>query len=247
MRLLRQLKLDATLQARNQLYAISVGVSLLVGGALAWLSPLDYVARTFPMAILFFVGGSTLLYVIAMIILEKDDGTLEALVVTPLRPREYLLSKVISLTAIAALEGALLAYAALAWIARESAGDEAAAATIHWPGPLFVLGMVGLGALHVLIGVIVVARYPRIMEALMPMGAVALVLQLPAFYFVGALPSPLVLLVPSGAPTMLIRGTFVALRPWEWAYALGYTALSTAIFWRWALRSFRVHILRGAR
>ena len=38
----------------------------------------------------FFMGG--------MLYLEKDDGVLEALVATPLRTNDYLLTKIISLT-----------------------------------------------------------------------------------------------------------------------------------------------------
>lgn len=234
-RLLAAMKVDALLQARNQLYAISFVASVIFGGALAWLSPAAHDARAFPMAILFIVGGSTMLYVVAMIILEKDDGTLDALVVSPLRPGEYLASKVLTLTLLACIEGVLMTYGALAWIARSEPAP--------WPNGLFFVGMIALGVMHVLAGVIVAARYDRIMEAILPMGFVATVMQLPAFWYVGVISSRWVLLIPSGAPAMFLRGAFVPLSPWEWAYAVGGTALVIGGLARWSLVAFRVHII----
>lgn len=240
-RLLQMVRTDALLQLRNNLYALSVGVSVIIGAALAWLSPAEQVARTVPMALLFIVGGSTLLYVVGLIILERDDGTLAAVAVSPLRPSEYLASKVITLTGLATLEGtvvSLLGLAAIAWRAGVS---------VAWPSPLGLLGLAALGVMHVLIGVIVVARHDRFSEVLIPMSAIAVVLQLPAFYYVGALSTPLLLLIPSGAPTMLIRGAFVPLSAWEWAYGLGATAVLLAALSAWALRAFEQHLIEKVR
>ncbi|MEQ9072928.1 MAG: hypothetical protein RLP09_03675 [Sandaracinaceae bacterium] len=239
MRLLAAMKTDAVLQQRNQLYAISVGVSLVVAGALAWLSPNVLVARTVPMALLLFVGGSTLLYVVAMILLERDDGTLAAVIVSPLRPGEYLASKALTLGALATVEGVLIAAGALLVLSREG--------PVTWPDPLlFLAGLAALSVMHVLVGVIVVVRHRRIMEALIPMGAIAMVLQLPAFYFVGALDHPAWLLVPSAAPTMLIRGAFTPLTPWELTYGVGVTTLCCVGLAVWARRAFHRHVVLEA-
>ena len=237
MRLLAALRTDALMQARNQLYSISIGVSVIVGGALAWLSPRDGVAGTFPMALLMFVGGSTLLYVVAMIILEKDDGTLHALSVSPLRPWEYLSAKVVTLTGIATLEGVLISGGALLWLSRSG--------PVVWPSAVLLFGLVALSVMHVLVGVVLVVRYDRIMEALIPMSAIATAMQIPALYFVGALNSAAILAIPTAAPTMLIRGAFVALEPWEWAYAAIVTTVTLAALGFWALRAFHAHVIEG--
>ena len=73
MRWLAAVRTDVVLQARNQLYGISVGVAALCAGGLAWLAAPEHFAAAIPMVVLMFVGGSTLLYVVAMIILERDD------------------------------------------------------------------------------------------------------------------------------------------------------------------------------
>jgi fluoroquinolone transport system permease protein len=236
MRLLAALRLDVALQARNQLYAISVAMSVFAAAALAWLSPPERVGTTVPMAVLFIVGGSTLLYVVTMIILEKADGTLSAVSVSPLRPWEYLAAKVATLTGIAALEGFLVVFGALWWLSRS--------APIPWPGPLFAVGLVALAAMHVLVGIVLVVRYDRLLECLVPMSAIATVLQLPAFYVVGALDSPVLLTIPSAAPTLLIQASLEDLPPWKWAYALGLTAVTLVVLWGWALRAFEAHVVR---
>ncbi len=235
MRFLGALRLDARLQARNQLYPISIAVAAVVAGPLAWLSTPEALARTVPMALLAFVGGSTLLYVVAMVVLERDDNTLGALRVSPLRPWEYLASKVVTLTALATLEGALIAGVTLAVLARE--------ADVRLPSPLLLVGLVLLGVMHVLVGLVLVARYARLMEVLLPMSAIAVVMQLPALYFVGALDVPALLLIPTGGPTMLVRGAFVPLTAWQWVYAVVGSAASIGLLAHVALRSFA----RGGR
>ncbi len=235
-RLLAALRTDVVLQARNRLFAISVLFAVVMAGALVWLSTPASLERTIPMAVLFVVGGSTLLYVVAMVLLERDDGTLEAVSVSPLRPWEYLAAKIVSLSGLAVFEGLVLACATVAWL------DPAAlaGATV----PLLVLGLVGLGVLHTLIGVIIVVRYGRIMEALMPMGLVALALQLPALHFVGAWSSRAALFIPSAPPAMFVRGAFVPLAGWEWGYAVVGTLLGVGVTAVWAHRAFVHHIIR---
>ncbi|MGH1342530.1 MAG: hypothetical protein ACRBN8_13300 [Nannocystales bacterium] len=235
-RMLAALRTDVALQARNGLYAISAVFSAIMAAALIWLSSASSLQRTVPMGILFVVGGSTLMYVVAMVLLERDDGTLEAVSVSPLRPQEYLAAKVVSLSGLAVFEGLVLVGVAVVWLDRSSLGGATT--------PLLIAGLVGLGVLHTLVGIIIVVRYSRIMEALMPMGLVAVVFQVPALYFIGALPSRVALVVPSAAPAMLVRAAFVPLEGWEWTYALVGTGLSTVLAAIWAHRAFVHHIIR---
>jgi len=239
-RLLAATRTDVALQARNQLYAISLVFAAIMAGALLWLSSADSLHRTVPMAVLFVVGGSTLLYIVAMVLLERDDGTLEAIAVSPLRPWEYLSAKTVSLSGLAIFEGVVLAGGTVAWLDRTAL----AGATV----PMLLVGLAALGALHTLVGVIIVVRYSRIMEALMPMGLVALLFQVPALYYVGALPSPVALAIPSAPPAMFVRGAFVPLSAWEWAYAVLGTALCTGLAAVWAHRAFVLHVIhKGVR
>ncbi|MEM9454394.1 MAG: hypothetical protein AAGF11_09460 [Myxococcota bacterium] len=235
-RTLAAMRTDVALQARNQLYAISVGMAVVLAGVLSWLSSPAQLHRTVPMALLLIVGGSTLLYVIAMVILEKDDGTLQAVVVSPLRPREYLDAKIVTLSALATLEGVIMTAGTVVWVGRDSG--------IHWPSPWLLVGVFALGVIHTYIGVILVVRHRRIMEALLPAGGLATLLQVPSLYFVGAFSHPALLAIPSAAPSMLIRGAFVPLEAWEWIYALTYSAVLVVMLRRWARVAYEHHVVR---
>ncbi|MAQ15263.1 MAG: hypothetical protein CMN30_10780 [Sandaracinus sp.] len=239
MRLAAAMRLDARVQARNQLLPISVVVAALGSGMLAWLSTPERLARTVPLGVLAFVGGSTLLYVMAMIVLERADGTLAALIVSPLRPAEYLGSKVVTLTTLASIEAAILVGGTYGLLAAQ--GESAPLPRLA----LLALGVVVLGVLHVLLGVVIVVPHRRLMDVLVPMSLVALVLQAPAVWFVGAVDAPWLLAIPSAPPTMLVRGAFVPLAPWEWAYGLGGSAFVIAVAVPWALRRFRRHVVEA--
>ncbi|MBX2810206.1 MAG: hypothetical protein KTR25_00285 [Myxococcales bacterium] len=239
MRLWTAIRTDILLQARNHLYGISICVSLLGGVALAWLSPVERLGQTIPMAVLMAVGGSTLLYIVAMVMLEKDDGTLHAIVVTPLRPWEYLASKVVTLSLIATLEGVIIAGGTIAILTRSM--------YVVWPGVWFLIGLVILAIFHVLVGIIIVVRHDRFLTALLPMGAVATVLQLPALYVIDAIKHPLLLLIPTTGPTKLMQAGFSSLQTEEWLYALGYTAVATVTAALVAMRSFHTFVVEGLR
>ena len=237
-RLLAAVRADMLIQGRNQLYAISVFVSVLMAAALAMFASEANLSRVVPMAILFIAGGSTLLYITGMLSLERDDGVLAALTVSPLRPWEYILSKTLTLSLLTCIEGAIIVAGAWGWLWR-------ADASIAAPGWEILPGVLCLGAVHVLAGFVLVVRYRRFMDALIPMSLVAVAFQIPAFYFLGALKSPLWLCVPTGAPAMWIKAGFVNLTLWEWCYATGGTLLTMGIFWFWALRAYERHVVQG--
>jgi fluoroquinolone transport system permease protein len=77
-RLLAAMKMDVTLQVRTQLYSIGIGAGVLVAVALAWLAQPQQMVSLIPTLMLLVVGGSTMLYVAAMILFEKEQGTLKA-------------------------------------------------------------------------------------------------------------------------------------------------------------------------
>ena len=107
-RLLSTMKTDVMVQVRTNLYTIGIGAGVLVAIALSQLASPDLLVSLVPTLMLLVVGGSTLLYVSAMIIFEKDEGTLWAMIVSPVRPSEYLWSKIITLTALATLEAIIM-------------------------------------------------------------------------------------------------------------------------------------------
>lgn len=230
-RLLSTMRTDVIVQFRNNLYYIGVGVALFIGVVLARLLEVDQMAATIPVAMLLLVGGSTLLYVAAMILFEKDEGTLSAQVVSPLTSQEYLLSKVITLTGLATLESIVLILVAV----------RAQISTFNpW---ILLLGIVLMCVIYTLLGIVLVVRYDEITEFLLPVLVIAVVAQLPALYFNGFVPTEWWFVIPTSAPTLIVFGAWEDLPLWQWMYALVYSAVTIGVLARWSLLAFRKHII----
>ena len=182
------------------------------------------------------VGGSTMLYVGAMFLFERDEGTLDALFVSPLRPAEYLWLKIITLTALATIESAVMIGEATLIMSLSQ--------DVSWPNiPLLLAGIAGVGVLYTLVGIVLVVRYDRVTEFLFPMAGAAVVLQLPILHFSGWVLHPLFLVIPTSALMMLIQGAYVPLAAWQFFYATLYTAAAVALLAFWAYAAFQKHVL----
>ncbi|WP_420627625.1 hypothetical protein [Candidatus Leptofilum sp.] len=235
-RLLSTMKTDVVVQVRTNLYTIGVVAGVITAVVLSQLASPDQMVSLVPTLMLLVVGGSTLLYVAAMILFEKDEGTLWAMIVSPVRPSEYLWSKIITLTALATFESVVM-IAGTMLIMQFTGG-------ISLPNiPLLLLGIVAIGILYTLTGIVLVVRYTSITDFLLPMAAIAVILQLPFLYFLGWVEHWLLLLIPTSAPTMLMVGAYRPLAGWEWAYGLVGTAVLIVGLTIWAYRAFQTHII----
>lgn len=230
------MKMDVVVQLRTQLYSIGIGAGVLVAVALAWLARSDQLFLLVPTLMLLVVGASTMLYVAAMILFEKEQGTLKATIVSPVRPTEYLWAKIITLTGLATVEAVVMVGGAM--------GMMGFSQPVVVPNiPLLLLGIVGIGLLYTLVGIVMIVRYDKITEVLIPLAAVAGILQLPFLYFLGWVEHPLFLLIPTSAPTMVMRAAYVPLVGWQWLYGVGYTAVLLIGLIIWAHRAFEKHIV----
>lgn len=239
-RLLATIKTDITVQVRNNLYAIGIGAALLTAVVLGLLAAPQHLSGAIPALLLIVTGGSTLLYVAGMILFEKDEGTIDAVVVSPLRTSEYLWSKVLSLTLIATVESVVIVVGTMLFM-RWWSGDPQA---LSMPNvPLLLLGIVTIGVIYTCVGIVLVVRHDKITDYLLPMGAVAVVFQLPMFYFLGWVVQPWLLAIPTSAPAMIMQGAYVELSGNQWLYALLYTVALVAVSAVWAYRAFEKHII----
>jgi fluoroquinolone transport system permease protein len=228
------LLLDARLQARNKLYAIGIGLALAIGvGARQFFSP-DAAAALLPGVWLGAVGNTTFLFVAGMLLLEKGERTLDAIIVTPLRLPTYLASKVLTLSGFAAVESIIVLL------------------LVHGPGvdPLALgLGLLLLGAQYTLASIAQVVTCDSVNDFVIPFGAITMaLLQLPSLDAFGIWSHPALYLVPTEAAVVLMRGGFRPLASWEWGYALGYGGLSlAALAWLAHARFVRHVVHRGGR
>ncbi len=108
-RLAATLRLDARLQARNRVYVIIGVVALALAFALRALFTPDQLRFFMPLIALSGVGITAFVLVGVLLLLERLEGTLDVVLVSPLRPGEYLASKLLTVTALALVEGAVIA------------------------------------------------------------------------------------------------------------------------------------------
>ncbi|MEM6284426.1 MAG: hypothetical protein AAF787_19700 [Chloroflexota bacterium] len=234
-RLISTIQTDFTVQVRNRLYAIGLAVAVIIAFILSWITTGDELARTVPTMMLLTLGGSTLLYVAGLILFEKDEGTLSALIVSPLTVREYLTSKVITLTGLASLEGIVMIAGAAALLGME--------VLTSFNVFVLLLGMMAIGVVYTLLGIVVIVRHNSITDFLVPVLFIATILQAPAFHFTGLLESYAWYIIPTTAQTLIMQAAWEPLAAWEWVYALVYTAMTIGVLYAWSLRAFHAHIV----
>lgn len=208
---------------------VAVGVLVAVTGA-AVLRAFATPAWGFaiPAFVIGNVATTTYYFAACLVLFEKGEGTLEAVVVTPLRIREYLGSKVATLTVLASVETlAILAFA--------------------YPGPLaaapLVLGTAATSVALALLGIVAVARYDSVTNFLFPSVGVLLASQLPILDSLGVAKSPVFWLHPARPFLLLLEAALRPLSSVEWAYALGFSAATLGALAWGARRAFDVFIV----
>lgn len=221
-RLLETMRLDFRLQLRNGFaWAIAVVVAGWVA-AVTQLAGVDW-AVVLPA----FVFGNLIVvsfyFVAGLVLLEKEEGTLEAQVVTPLAGGEYLASKVATLAALSIVESLLITVIAVGF------GFGAFAMTA---------GIVLASILYTLIGFAAVARYDTINEYIFPSVVCTTLLGLPYLHFFAVWESPILYLHPLLGPLILMQAAFGAASPWQWTYGLLYPLLCVVPIFLWSRRAF---------
>ena len=219
-RLLATLRCDVLRQYRNGLYGVTVAVALFYVALLRFLPASDRIdlPLLIPAFVMLNVLMTTFYFVAGLVLLERSERSLGALVVTPLRVSEYLSSKVVTLTVLALAENLFVVLIFYGW--RFAAG------------PLLV-GMVMLCSLFTLLGFALVSRYDSVNEFLIPSIFVSMPLFLPLLPHLGIVGAPLDLLFyvhPAQPAFVLMRSAFATTSAAELAYGVagGLGWLTTA-------------------
>jgi fluoroquinolone transport system permease protein len=229
---------DMKVQAREHVYLFTVLTTLTFSTALLLLP--GQTPDTVVTGILFLdpavVGAS---FVAAIVLMERSQNTLVALAVSPARPSDYVLSKVITLT--------LLTFA----------GGMALVCVAYWPLPLdqairFIIAMTFTGALGVVAGVLLVATansMNHLVARAFPVSVVMYLAFLAHFDVVTGIWAWILFGLNPGHA--MLRALLWAADPAnvstaEAIYAFSYMGLLIAVFFVWALRLYSDNIGRGA-
>ncbi len=229
-RLSATLRLDARLQARNKVYLIIAVAALALASALRALFTPEQLHFFMPLVALSGVSLTTFFLVGVLLLLERGEGTLDVVLVSPLRPAEYLASKLLTLTALALVESALIAGIAFG---------------LGFSFPWLALAVLLRAGLVAAVGVAVGVRYRSITHFLVPAVALTLAFDLPVLWYLELWPSPLFYLWPTLPSLLLAKAAFLPVDPLQLVYACVYgtLALGAAVFW--ASRALDRFVVRG--
>lgn len=221
-RLTAAMRCDVRLQFRHGFYYAAAFVALVLIIILRQLP-----AETLPVFLPVFVMGNmtmnTFYFVAGLVLLEKDDGVLEGLVVTPLRRGEYVWSKLLTLAALTVLENMLIVTAVV---------------SLTYNIALLMVGVLLLAFFYTLYGFILVARYDSINSFIFPSIFWTMLLSLPLLQYFGLVSTPLIYLHPAMAPLTLLRGAFQPIALWQVGYGILYSVVWIALLFQLAKGAF---------
>lgn len=232
-RLSSTIALDVRLQASSRLYAIGVVAAVIMGLAARWLLDATgnrdaFTSRALAAFYLMGVGGTSFMFAAATILMEKGQGTLAALRVSPLRQRDYVRSKVVTLTSFALLESAIVFVLA---------GGVGLAVL-----PVFT-GIVLLAWLYSYVGMGLAAGHDSVTSFLVPWAlAISLVAQVPLMHILGIPPNWAWYLVPTQAPVLLMLSAAEPLNLGQWLYIAVMGTASAVGAAAWCRRRFRQYL-----
>ncbi|MCA9837507.1 MAG: hypothetical protein KC422_11340 [Trueperaceae bacterium] len=225
------LRTEVIVQFRQGFYFVSLFVIVIFSLLLAQLPKQNlklemvipgFLVINFVLTTFFFVG--------ALVLLEKAEGSLFGLAVSPLLEYEYLLAKVVSLTGLAALESLAVVGLVFGW---------------QFKFAYLLLGMLVLGALYTLLGFSIMARFRSINDYLLPAGLAVTLLILPLLDVLGIWHSSLFYLHPIQPALLLMQAAFRPLTFWELCFAGLASFVWLGLVFVWAQEVFRRIVRAG--
>ena len=229
-RLSATLRLDAQLQARNRVYLIIAVAALGLAFALRALFTPEQLHFFMPLVALSGVTLTTFFLVGVLLLLERGEGTLDVVLVSPLRPAEYLASKLLTVTALAGVESALIVGIAYG---------------LDFSLPWLMLAVLLRAGLVAAVGVAIGVRYRSITDFLLPAVALTLAFDLPVFWYLELWPSPIFYLWPTLPSLLVAKAAFLPVAPAQLVYACVYGVLAVGAAVFWASRALDRFVVRG--
>lgn len=213
-RLVSAVRIELVLQVRQRFLHAAIFSGLMW---LAVLLPMSTALRT--VAEPYVLAGDTTIvgffFIAGSVFFERQERTLSAIIATPLRFAEYLIAKLAVLLAVSLSVAVVVV--------------TAAHGTAYRPAPM-VLGVILGTLLMLLVGFATSLPFASISDWFLAGTIPLAVMSLPMAYLSGVWPNPVLYLVPTQGPLLLLGSAFgqVSLAPWQIGYAVVYPLLSAA-------------------
>jgi len=221
---------DVCIQARYgfyAVYAVVTGFYLVVLDAL----PASLVDRALVLVVVTDTAVLGFYFIGALVLIEKREGVLDALLVTPLGLRGYLLSKAASLTLLATLaSGVVVGF---------THGTRVAVAPL-------LAGVALTASLFVLVGVAAVARFDTVNRYFFGAVLYGAVLYAPVAGFLGVFDTAAFALLPLEPALVLVNAAFQGAAPASLAYAVAYLLVGNVAAFLLARHQLQRHVVADA-
>jgi fluoroquinolone transport system permease protein len=172
-----------------------------------------------------------IMFVGALVLFEKTENTLQALITTPIKINTYFLSKIISLTILSLVTGT-------AFLLLTQGFDFNIA--------FYLSGLILTSVLLVLIGFIFVSRCRSLNEYLLMIMLSFIVLFLPPLLHISKIyENTLFYLWPTQASFIMLKGTFTEIPMMDTIYAIPYLVIWVFLCYYLARKAFYTHIIQG--
>jgi len=172
-----------------------------------------------------------IVFVGVLVIFEKNENTLQALTVTPMKTRNYFLAKIISLSTLSVVSALLFVFLAHGF---------------EFNYLYMFLGVILSSVFFILLGFVLVSKCNSINEYLLRMSSSFLLLFIPPMLqALGLYENIIFYLWPSQASFSLLGGVFGEVGLLETVYAVAYLALWTVLCYYLAKKAFYKHIIMG--
>jgi fluoroquinolone transport system permease protein len=223
------LRLDLLLQFRYGFY-YAAAFTTLVWIALLSTLPKSVLSLVVPFMIFADLAVVGYYFIAGMVLFEKGEATLFALVSTPLRFGEYLFSKLATLTALAVVMSLIIVGVSYGF------GFDAA---------LLMLGVILTSLIVLLLGFIFVLSFEAIGSYVVPSAIPHLIMAVPLIRYFGVWETPVFYLFPTQGSLFLLGGAFgtVSLTVWQLLYAVLYQVLWVIGLYLLARRAFDRYIV----
>ncbi len=192
MRIVNALKADVRFQIKQGFYLVYVLLTFIYMVILGKL-PQEWKSTVIPLVLFSDPSMVGFFFIGALVMLEKVQGVIQYVVVTPLRSMEYLLAKVVSLT--------ILAIAATVMITLATYGYD-----LNWF--LLILAVTLISSFFVFYGFIVAVRCTTLNQYFIRMIPYLMLIILPCFSLIGFPYSWMFNIFPSVAGLKLVFGAF---------------------------------------
>ncbi len=218
---------DIKLQAKYGFYYAAVFVTLLWITILKMLPP-QSLNKALPLILFMDIIFTAFYFMAGLVFLEKVQGVLDAFALTPLKLREYLASKVLTLAA----QSVFFAMIILMVIRGTDVNI-----------PAFIAGVTMFSVICSFVGLITATYYGSFSKFLIPSMIPQIIMSIPLFFFFGIYTQWFFYILPTQPYLILVRSAFVPVQSWEAVYCVIYGFFWIFLSYKWAVKKLEQFIL----